>query len=311
MDPINTASVEYADMVSRLSEMGFTDHNKSCEALAVCSGDLAAAASYLLSSSAASPAAVTASSSYNNNNNTLIQGPISQYSVDHGRSACTCIALTGASQFLRQPDLAQLTPTFLQQMILQGAATYVLLLQATMVPGTMGSAPVPAMGKEAVEHYSAEQVLATNTGTSEDPTRHFRSLHQIGMVRQGVINKDIQHPLGLPSMIHDCWTDGQCEEDVWTAVLITKTPETVLILLPPLSWPEEQQKFVLLDSHPRPHLTRVFAQPPTQAYASIYHTLEDLVLTLAHIFPLTLLDDDDMINVLYNSFDLYVFQAST
>jgi hypothetical protein len=118
--------------------------------------------------------------------------------------------------------------------------------------------------------------------------------------------------LGLPSMIHDCWTDGQCDEDVWTAVVITHTPDTVLILLPPLSMPESDQRFVLIDSGDggQKQFLTGSASPPTQAYARIHATLEDLVLELSRILPVVNLPAGhaEAINILYNSFDLYVFQ---
>ncbi|GKY96669.1 hypothetical protein MPSEU_000626500 [Mayamaea pseudoterrestris] len=314
--PSPSVDHELAALVSKLADMGFTE-SKALEALTVCSGDVNAAASYLISTAvqaapfahaaAMSNASVLPLPSASPSDPILIQGPISQYSIENGRSACTCIALTAAHKYLAKPSLDKLTPVFLHEMVVSGVSTYLLLLQASMVPGIAGGADTIPIGDDAVEHFSAEQVMTTNTGTIQDPTRLFSCMRQIGPVRQGVLNKDVLDAIGLPSMLHDCWTDGQCDEDVWTAVVVTKTPETLLVLLPPLSMPEEDQRFILIDSHPRPNLVSWATKPPTQAYARIHTSLEDLVLALTAILPITHLEDS-MINVLYNSFDLYVIQ---
>lgn len=302
---------ELTGLVARLAEMGFSE-SKALEALTVCSGDVNAAASFLISKAVqTAPFAQSITTLAQNSDSTmepdLIQGPISQYSIENGRSACTCIALVAADTFLAKPDITSLSPAFLHDVVVTGVSTYLLLLQASMIPGIDGGPPTQPMGTNAVEHFSAEQVMATNTGTVNDPTKLFSCLHQIGPVRQGVLNKDVLHAMGLPSMLHDCWTDGQSDEDSWTAVIVTKTPETLLVLLPPLSMPESEQRFILVDSHPRPNLLSFGLPAPTQAYARIHHTLEDLVLALGQILPITLLEDE-MINILYNSFDLYVIQ---
>ena len=313
--PSSAVDGELAELVAQLAEMGFTE-SKAVEALTACAGNVNAAASYLISTAVlAAPFASASSqsltpSSPSSSDPILIQGPISQYSIENGRSACTCIALMAAHKFLASPSLDLITPWFLQDVVVSGVSTYLQLLQASMIPASgeqMGQAPTQPTGDDAVEHFSAEQVMATNTGTIQDPTRLFSCLTQIGPVRQGVLNKDILSPLGLPSMLHDCWSDGQGDEDAWTAVIVTKTPETLLVLLPPLSQPEDEQRFLLVDSHPRPNLVSFGAQAPTQAYARIHSSLEDLVLALSQILPITVLEDE-MINILYNSFDLYVIQ---
>jgi hypothetical protein len=317
MEPSSSEDKELAVLVTRLTEMGFTE-SKALEALAVCSGNVNGAATYLIATAVqAAPFAATSMSpmpilsmslSSSSKDPVLTQGPISQYSIENGRSACTCIALTAADKFLTHPDLTKLSPTFLHDIVVSGIASYMFLLQASMIPSlVMGGPSTHPVGDDAVEHFSAEQVMTSNTGTMKDPTRLFSCLRQIGPVRQGVLNRDVLNGIGLPSMMHDCWTDGQCDEDSWTAVIVTKTPETLLVLLPPLSTPEQDQRFILIDSHPRPNLVSFGVQAPTQAYARVHSSLEDLVLALGQILPITQLEDS-MINILYNSFDLYVIQ---
>jgi len=202
----------------------------------------------------------------------LVVGPISQYSVENGRSACTCISLAGATLFLNDPS--SVTPAFLQQMVLNGVSAYQQLSPST----------------NNVEHVSAEEVIAQNL-----PAFPLQLLPD--GIRQGVLSSNRQHPLGLGAMLQGC--HERSPENQWTAVLITKVPETIVICLPPSS---SSGQFWLIDSHPRPQL------PAESAYAKSHSTIEDLVQTLQVIFPVTDLGPDipEMMTMMYNSFDLYL-----
>ena len=188
----------------------------------------------------------------------LIQTDISQYSVEHGRSACTCIALTGAAMLLDQAQNQQISPEFLKTMITQGVVTYENL-------------------NRAVEHMSAEEVLQQQSPNLP--------LEIMGGVRQGFLSLDEDHPLGLKVLLRACQSEGA------KVVLITKTPESVVVCLSPI--------FCLVDSHPRPYCSN--------AYAQICQTVEELVGVLRTIFPPTDLGPDvpEMMTMMYNSFDLY------
>ena len=122
---------------------------------------------------------------------------------------------------------------------------------------------------------SAEEVL----GQRELP------LQLIGDLRQGILSHDSNHPLGLKALL------TAAEDDGAKVVLITKTPETVMVCL---------DQFAVLDSHPRPPMT-------TNAYAKMHDNLDDLIVSLQSIFPPTELDPDvpEMMAMMYNSFDLY------
>lgn len=186
----------------------------------------------------------------------FIVSDVSQYSFEHGRSACTCIALTGATLYLENP---RITRQLLQDMVTKGVELYKLIAQT----------------ESGVEHMSAEEVM----GRRELP------LQLIGDVRQGILSHDSNHPLGLKALLAAAKDDGA------KVVLITKTPETVLVCL---------DQFAVLDSHPRPPMTNT-------AYAKMHDNLEELIDTLQCIFPPSELDPDipEMMAMMYNSFDLY------
>ena len=57
----------------------------------------------------------------------LIQTDISQYSVESGRSACTCIALTRANLYLQNPAISS---DLLRNMVMQGVDTYQRISQS-------------------------------------------------------------------------------------------------------------------------------------------------------------------------------------
>jgi hypothetical protein len=241
------------DAAANLIAMGF-DPDTVQKALRVCGGNAERAIELLLSGAPVEepPAAPSESA--------LTQADISQYSVENGRSACTCIALTGAALYLQEGDTSTtLTADLLRNMVTKGVNTY---------QGIARSSP-------GVEHMSAEEVLQQNN--PDFP------LQILGGVRQGITSHDINHPMGMKALLQGC--EGA------RVVVITKTPETVVVCL---------DQFALVDSHPRPPLAM-------NAYAKIHTNLNDLVQSLASIFPPTDLGPDipEMMAMMYNSFDLY------
>lgn len=211
---------------------------------------------------------------------------ISQYSVDQGRSACTCIALTGAALVLQEQHLKRdssevmVTPELIQTMIVQGVDTYRQL---------------NSKNTSGVEHMSAEEVLAA---ASDHQLLGCLRLRE-GGVRQGLLSRDVSHPLGLQALLEGCRSDHPSDE--WMAVLITKTPETVVVLLPPSA--SLNQPFVLLDSHPRP---QAFGTASENGYARLHANMAGLLQSLSAIFPPTDLGPDipELMATMYNSFDL-------
>jgi len=160
------------DAVSQLTAMGFEEAQVQ-EALNVTNGNMEQAVNFLLGggiSSAATAESLSQSSS-------LILCYTSQYSVENGRSACTCIGLMGAALFLQSQD-KNVTRELLERMVIQGVAAYQRL---------------PTSSNN-VEHLSAEEVLQS------DSIEEFKSLSLVTSARQGVLSGNSSHPLGLKAL---------------------------------------------------------------------------------------------------------------
>jgi hypothetical protein len=260
------------EAVALLKAMGF-EHSAARAALEWCSGNVEASANFLLNGHPSFAASGTSGSfeAVSSAEVRNIHCPLSQYSLEAGQSSCTCIAMTNALHFLRSSNhISDLSPEFLQCALLAGNQTYLKIAR-----------------NRTVEHMSAEEALDSG---------EFQCLELIGSVRQGIISRDDQHPLGFAVQLQECKS-----ERFWTCVLITKTPESVVICLPPSS----ETEYVLIDSHPRCHLFGTEG-----SYARIHFSLSALVDSLKQIFPMTDLGSDvpELMAAMYNSFDLYAFQ---
>ena len=271
------------EAMSQLIAMGF-DANQARESLNAHNGNLEFAVNHLLMGAGGGysnhdpPVSyVQFHSSSSGDNASTVVGPISQYSIDNGRSACTCIALTAASMFFTTLDV---TPDLLHNMILQGIQTYEQISNHDAT----------------VEHLSAEEVLQSHSS--------LFPLKSLG-VRQGMLTNDDQsnHPLSLLVLLQSIEKERP-DHDSWLVVLMTKTPETVLLCLPPKN---SHGTFWLLDSHPRPQFRL------DSAYAKPHSSLEELVSSLKQIFVATDLGPDisEMMAMMYNSFDLYPLKLET
>jgi hypothetical protein len=283
------------DTVAMLTAMGF-EASQATEALTICGGNIEQAANYLLTGGVVSQgnsgnnnARGTAESDHHFSSETqeprMVHSSMSQYTVNEGKSACTCISLMTAEKFLQNSNskdpVQAVCSELLQDTITSGVAAY----QRLQSSSTTGSS---------VEHLSAEEVLAAGA---------FPSLSLQGGIRQGILSHDdANNPQGLLQQLTDCRSATG-----WTCVLITKTPETVLVCLPPSSSSStadagSTEHFLLLDSHPRPQ--QFGAQG---SYARIHDSMPGLVHSLSSIFPITDLGPDipEMMAIMYNSFDLY------
>ena len=320
-----------------LVEMGF-EKEHARKALQVCSGNVERAIEYLFAPTTtnanddgAARARDPPNNSTNNTTNSAaavsdnsissfrdVVASISQYSLDQGRSACTCIALTAAQEFLQRPSLYHdnndndnntMTPEFLERVINHGVHTYMTL--QSIKPG--------------VEHMSAEETLEMTSSSSSSPPvaavsssgetgpKTFQHLQLIpGGIRQGILGS-VHNGMGLSSLLTACQQEQPISQ--WMAILITKTPETILVLFPPphnsststasqsQSQSQSSPLFAIVDSHPRPGIV----QGGSGAYARIVPTLQDVVCHLSTILPATELGPDipEMMAMMYNSFDLY------
>jgi len=226
----------------------------------------------------------------------VLRGSTSQYTfADAGRSACTCIALTAASMFLRDQNV---TSSFLDRMIAEGVENYQKLVLSSGEESNQSSS---------VEHLSAEEILQKDKGILF-PVQSSIGSGSSGAIHQGVLSHDLENPLGMKALLEGIHNDfyqtrkrngDPGGNDEWIVVLITKTPETVLVCLPADS--VSPPSYWLIDSHPRPQLGL------DTSYAKLHSTMDTLLLSLQSIFPPTDLGPDvpEMMAMMYNSFDLY------
>ena len=280
------------EAVSMLTALGFSIDMAS-EALRVCDGNVQASANYLLSSGAVESSAVGTTTTTTSSTSgvvvvdvgsgiRMVHGPTSQYSVEDGKSACTCMALTAVNEFLKKPEPLTVNSSFLQTMIQSGLSSYRQMM-LSMAGAKMSF----------TEHLSAEEVLQRGL---------FPDLKLSGAIQQGTLTRDAQHPQGFKRLLGEIMHHHS--ESTSCCCLITKPPETVMICLPPYeTTTSANESFILIDSHPRPH---EFAAA-NQAYARFHSTLEELVQSLLTIFPPTNLgpDVDPMFAAMYNAFDVY------
>lgn len=233
-------------------------------------------------------------------------------SVYTGRSACSCIAIFGAISFFSNftPHKTNcdvediITPDFIQNLVLAGVDIYAEATQLQQQNKFSGNATYSTP-----EHFSPEEVLESVSWLSSD-------LEQIGEIRQGLLSSGDTVESGnqlngntssFYSQLLSCRNDAKARGSEWMAVIVTKTPETVLVLLPPLITTHSENKYILIDSHPRTQFSA------SGSYAILHPSLESLVYSLSLIFPATDLGPDvgDFASMMYNSFDLYSFQAKS
>ena len=281
-----------ADAASTLVSMGFNEA-QARDALTECGGNVESAIDFLLNGGAATPNLTSNSASSTSTDKTIVMAEISQYSSNFGRSACTSIALTLASRALSElqnttdPAENVINSLVLSESIMEGLRTYEELL---------------ANSSSGVEHMSVEEILQINI-----PRSPFSSMELLSnSPRQGILSPSSDNPMGLQSILSCCQNDASNSQS-YIAVVITKPPETVLVLLPPVSG-AAQQRYVLLDSHPRPNNFAPYY--PSGSFALFHSNMQSLVRSLNQIFPLVDLGSDvnEMMAMMYNSFDVYPFE---
>eukprot|EP00571_Detonula_confervacea_P002001 CAMPEP_0172322940 /NCGR_PEP_ID=MMETSP1058-20130122/47369_1 /TAXON_ID=83371 /ORGANISM="Detonula confervacea, Strain CCMP 353" /LENGTH=314 /DNA_ID=CAMNT_0013038813 /DNA_START=69 /DNA_END=1013 /DNA_ORIENTATION=+ len=288
--------------VAMLMSMGF-DRDQAAQALSDC-GSLERAIDSLLSGSVVGGGVnsnqyddVTNAAAQSNGDERAVHSEMSQYSDSLGRSACTSIALTMACNLL---NMATINPegvidsSFLSNSILEGIKMY---------------NDLSSSNSNGVEHSSIEELLsACHSADSNNSTAKqiISSLKQFNFSpRQGILSNSSDNPMGLEAVLSQCQADATDSES-YIAVVITKPPETVLVLLPPRG--HSSSTYILLDSHPRPQ--QLSPHHPSGSYALFHSTLSSLVASIKQIFPVTELGSDvpEMMAMMYNSFDVYPFQ---
>lgn len=274
------------EALALLVSMGF-DQELSAAALAVSGGNVESAINYLTDETAeavlraevVSRLSSSAAGGGSMDSNRRMRKPMivansSQYSYDGGQSACTCMALEIAQGLVMSDEPASaLSSTFLDRSLRRGLEIYTTILTSP------------------TEHMSAE-----------DSWTQFSNLKLQGEIVQGVLSHDPMHPQGLRSLLSGrCSSATQDEHhgNDWVFVVLTKTPETVLLCL------SRRDGYWLVDSHPRPNIW----PDAVNAYAKHHASLEEMVASVNLIFPIVDLGPDvpELMAVMYNSFDLYTF----
>jgi hypothetical protein len=148
-----------------------------------------------------------------------------------------------------------------------------------------------------VEHQAAEDVLAAN------PTLAARLTH-VATPLQGVTSN--------PSAFLDTILESQAlagtDSSKPIALVITKTPETVLLLLPASSsagsTTPEPPSYYLFDSHSRPSMGI------ENGFLATFASPEALAEALSALFPPVWLGDvDPGADLIYNAFEATVLQS--
>eukprot|EP00956_Cyclotella_meneghiniana_P016399 scaffold25888_cov49-Cyclotella_meneghiniana.AAC.3 len=284
-----------------LISMGFNEA-QARDALSVCSSNLDRAIDFLLGGGGATADATCShnTSSSAATDRTIVHSEVSQYSLLSSKSACTSIALTLASRILSELRVRTtnndehslkniITSSFLNETIMQGMKSYDDLQKSNSLD---------------VEHLSVEEILRLSAGSN----RLFTTMKLLEhSPRQGILSSSTDNPIGLQSILSACRSDASNEQS-YVAVVVTKPPETVLIMLPPLNATAAHQNYVLLDSHPRP--SNFTPHHPSGSYALFHSDLQSLVRSLEEIFPVVDLGSDvnEMMAMMYNSFDVYPFE---
>ncbi len=94
-----------------------------------------------------------------------------------------------------------------------------------------------------------------------------------------------------------------CDPNKHIGLIITKTPETVCVVLPPTSRAPAESQWMIFDSHSRPQFGYA------GAYVITSNSEEDIVNHLLMLFPAIEFDRDaDLAQLQYNMFEASVFQ---
>ena len=289
----NMASTD--ESISLIMSMGF-DSSQVQQALLICGGNVERAVECLLSGNMKIGGGGGTTTINNNSQLSIVQSDISQYSNPLvGRSACTAIALTLAyncninSQHASPESV--IDSTLLSKSINDGIHLYSELC---------------TNNSSGVEHSSVEDILAASSGRDNVIISSLKLLSN--SPRQGLLSNSSSNQMGLESLLTQCQLDSS---DSYIAVIITKPPETILVILPNQhAATNTNAKFILIDSHPRPQ--QLAPHFPTGSYALFHPTLSSLVSSLKEIFPITELGDGipELMQMMYNSFDVYPFELS-
>lgn len=264
--------------------MGFHEQS-AAEALRRHAGDVNAAVNLLLASSGADITTEASSSGSTSNQISTTQTSMSQYSLPNGRSACTIIALNATSTILSYLHNKQGSEMNLKAFLSDVELQSILLRGCDIYNDTWNTT-------QEIEHSSVEEVLKKVSSFDVNILN--------GNIMQGILSHDADSPLGMRSILQQCQRDARNSKQDFICIVLTKSPETVCVILPSQAAPKENA-YVLVDSHPRPSLST------NGMYARFHDSLDSLVGDLVTIFPVVDLGNDvgEIMAAMYNSFDVY------
>jgi len=210
---------------------------------------------------------------------------ISQYSYPEGRSACTSIALIAAIKLLHafSSNRFQITEQELDSFVLDGISAYSQL-----------------MSNQSIEHTNAAELAIFQPFSSElihIPYSGGQESNFPGVQAIWGQNKDFYQII--------CHFENLIKPSQYFALVLTKPPETILLIFPPKN--EFLKKYYVFDSH-----SRHFLLNKNSAYLASVNSLHTLIKFLEFIFPITSQDPyikDSMMDM-YNSYELNCFQLN-
>lgn len=269
-----------------LTSMGFSE-DASRTALRECNGNLSNALDWLLAMNGGEK-----DSSCNEDSSApselIVQCAISQYSLANGRSACSCIALCAASILLTHFEKCSLDEEGIRNIVTADNMSHIIMEGVQVYESIIG------LSQAGIEHMSPEEVL------QKKPDILYNNVKMVGTVQSAILSSS-SFSFSSFLQLSNFGSDSALHLR-YSAIVLVKPPETIVVFIPPHSRGETPKlPFILVDSHPRPPLCE-------GSYAKFFRTLDSLSDSLTDIFPkLDLGPQDEMMNVMYNSIDAYMF----
>jgi hypothetical protein len=157
----------------------------------------------------------------------LLQSTVSQYTLgEYSKSACTAIALCGAAVLLPLLDAGlPVTAGHLTQAVAAGMEA------AAVFEG---------------EHCSAAEVWAVH----QDSPALGGALRAFNVGAESL--GSLSDAAGLEALCAQARSERGVDAARHTAIVLTKVPESVCLLLPPVAAAAGAARFAIFDSHPRP-----------------------------------------------------------
>jgi hypothetical protein len=185
-----------------------------------------------------------------------IEGTISQFNLENGKSACTVISLESAATLLPMLEShSPITPTIINDLVNSGTAEY------TRIGLNEGSLMTIVW-----EEYNKKHLLTDVIGIDDPESFSIAFL--------------TSNPTAFNDMIDDAY-QRIADKTKYSALIIIKSPETVAVFIPP---EKSSQPFFLFNSHSKPEMGY------NNAYL-IGGSAEFIIAHLKQIFPMIELNE--------------------